>query len=103
MTCASFVFLSLTKKAHHEAPFLLPCFYVSIRSSIGDVFSYSLSVFVVSEFKPVYIKLYLFYIYYETSYTTYINHAHWYRCLCSDGRMVFVWEETGVPRGNPPV
>ena len=30
-------------------------------------------------------KLYLFYKDYETSYTTYINHARWHRCLRSDG------------------
>ena len=29
-------------------------------------------------------KLYLFYKDYETSYTTYINHARWHRCLRSD-------------------
>ena len=39
-----------------------------------------------------YFKLYLFYN--ETSYTTYINHAHWQRCLRSDGLLV---------GGNPPV
>ena len=42
-----------------------------------------------------FFKLYLFYNDYETSYTTYINHV----CV----RMVFVWEETGVPGGTPPV
>ena len=34
------------------------------------------------------VKLYLFYIDYETSYTTYINHARWHRCLRSDGLRV---------------
>ena len=34
------------------------------------------------------IKLYLFYNDYETSYTTFINHAHWHRCLRSDGLRV---------------
>jgi len=29
-------------------------------------------------------KLYLFYNDYETSYTTFINHARWHRCLRSD-------------------
>ena len=33
-------------------------------------------------------KLYLFYNDYETSYTTYINHARWHRCLRSDGLRV---------------
>ena len=33
-------------------------------------------------------KLYLFYNDYETSYTTYINHALWHRCLRSGGRRV---------------
>ena len=28
---------------------------------------------------------YLFYNDYETSYTTYINHARWHRCLRWDG------------------
>ena len=36
----------------------------------------------------VYLKLYLFYNDYETSYTTYINHARWHRCLRSDGLRV---------------
>ena len=36
-------------------------------------------------------KLYLFYTDYETSYTTYINHARWHRCLRSDGLHVPVW------------
>ena len=31
-----------------------------------------------------FFKLYLFYNDYETSYTTYINHACWHRCLRSD-------------------
>ena len=30
-------------------------------------------------------NLYLFYNDYLTSYTTYINHARWHRCLLSDG------------------
>ena len=30
-------------------------------------------------------KLYLFYNDYETSYTTYINHARWHQCLRLDG------------------
>ena len=30
-------------------------------------------------------KLHLFYNDYETSYTTYINHARWHRCLRADG------------------
>ena len=33
-------------------------------------------------------KLYLFYNDYETSYTTFINHARWHRCLRSDGLRV---------------
>ena len=33
-------------------------------------------------------KLYLFYNDYETSYTLYINHARWHRCLRSDGLRV---------------
>jgi len=33
-------------------------------------------------------NLYTFYNDYETSYTTYINHAHWHRCLRSDGLYV---------------
>ena len=33
-------------------------------------------------------KLYLFYNDYKTSYTTYINHARWHRCLRSDGLRV---------------
>ena len=33
-------------------------------------------------------KLYLFYNDYETSYTTYINHARWHRCLRTDGLRV---------------
>ena len=32
--------------------------------------------------KKIYFKLYLFYN--ETSYTTYINHVRWHRCLRSD-------------------
>ena len=35
-----------------------------------------------------YFKLYLFYNDYKTSYTTYINHARWHRCLRSDGLRV---------------
>ena len=35
-----------------------------------------------------FFKLYLFYNDYETSYTTYINHACWHRCLRSDGLLV---------------
>ena len=34
------------------------------------------------------IKLYFFYNDYETSYTTYINHARWHQCLRSDGLRV---------------
>ena len=45
-------------------------------------------------------KLYLVYNDYETSYTTYINHARWHWCL---RWTIFVWEATGVPWGNPPV
>ena len=45
-------------------------------------------------------KLYLFYNDYETSYTTYINHARWHRCLRSDGLRVGGNRSTG---GNPPV
>ena len=33
-------------------------------------------------------KLYYFYNDYVTSYTTYINHARWHRCLRSDGLRV---------------
>jgi len=33
-------------------------------------------------------KLYLFYNDYETSYTTYINHARWYWCLRVGGLRV---------------
>ena len=33
-------------------------------------------------------KLYLFYNDYETSYTTYINHTRWHRCLRSNGLRV---------------
>jgi len=33
-------------------------------------------------------KLHLFYNDYETSYTTYINHTSWHRCLRSDGLRV---------------
>mgnify|MGYP007091641023 FL=1 len=33
-------------------------------------------------------RLYLFYNNYETSYTTYISHARWYRCLRSGGLRV---------------
>ena len=40
---------------------------------------------------------YLFYKHYET---TYANNARWHRCLRS---LVLVWEESGVPGGNPPV
>ena len=36
----------------------------------------------------VFLKLYLFYNDYETSYTTYINHARWHRCLRTDGLCV---------------
>ena len=32
--------------------------------------------------------LYLSYNVFETSYTTYINHARWHRCLRSDGLRV---------------
>jgi len=35
-----------------------------------------------------FLKLYLFYNDYETSYTTYINHARWHPCLCTDGLRV---------------
>ena len=35
-----------------------------------------------------FLKLYLFYNDYETSYKTYINHARWHRCLRSDGLRV---------------
>ena len=52
------------------------------------------------QMQPLKFKLYLFYNAYKTSYTTYINHAHW-QDVCIG--MVFVWEETGVPAGNPPV
>ena len=38
-------------------------------------------------FIPI-LNFYLFYNDYETSYTTYINHARWHRCLCSDGLRV---------------
>ena len=34
-------------------------------------------------------KLYLFYNDYETSYTTYINHTRWHRCLRSGGLRVW--------------
>jgi len=34
------------------------------------------------------LNFYLFYNDYETSYTTYINHARWHRCLRSDGLRV---------------
>ena len=34
------------------------------------------------------IKLYVFYNDYETSYTTYCNHARWHRVLPSDGLRV---------------
>ena len=43
-------------------------------------------------------KLYLFNNDYETSYTTYINHARSGTNICV--RTVFMWEETGVPGGN---
>ena len=33
-------------------------------------------------------KLYLFHNDYETSYTTFIKHARWHRCLRSDGLRV---------------
>ena len=33
-------------------------------------------------------KLYLFYNDYETSYTSYVNHARWYQCLRSGGLRV---------------
>ena len=33
-------------------------------------------------------KLYIFYNDYETSYTTYINHARWHLCLRSGGLRV---------------
>ena len=36
----------------------------------------------------IYWKLYLFYNDYETSYTTYINHVRWHRCLRSNGLRV---------------
>ena len=36
----------------------------------------------------LYQTLFIFYNDYETSYTTYINHARWHRCLCSDGLRV---------------
>ena len=35
-----------------------------------------------------FVKTYLFYNDYETSYTTYINHDHWHRCLPLDGLRV---------------
>ena len=44
-----------------------------------------------------FFKLYLFINDYETSYTTYINHAGWHRFLRSDGLRV------GVPGRNSPV
>ena len=38
---------------------------------------------------PIRLSLNLiFYNVYETSYTTYINHARWHRCLHSDGLRV---------------
>ena len=43
-------------------------------------------------------KVYLFYNNYETSYTTYINHARWHRCLRSDGLRVGGNQST---RGKP--
>ena len=43
-------------------------------------------------------KVYLFYNNYETSYTTYINHARWHRCLRSDGLLVGGNQST---RGKP--
>ena len=46
------------------------------------------------------LKLYLFYNDYETSYTTYINHARWHGCLNLDGLRV---GGNRVPGGNPPV
>ena len=39
------------------------------------------SMVVIEHFK----KVYLFYNDYETSYTTYINHVRWHRCLRSSG------------------
>jgi len=35
-----------------------------------------------------FLTFYLFYNDYETSYTTYINHARWHRCLPLDGLCV---------------
>ena len=44
----------------------------------------------LSIFFYIYFLNYLFYNDYETSYTTYINHARWLRCLRS---VVLEWEE----------
>ena len=66
---------------------------------IGDVLVFDVTyISLVFEILNVYIycrhlskkkiKLYLFYNDYETSYTTYINHARWHRCLRSDGLRV---------------
>ena len=43
---------------------------------------------IILEPRAVLKKLYLFYNDYETSYTTYINHARWHQCLRSDGLRV---------------
>ena len=49
--------------------------------------NFGTSIF-VKKIKRTSIKHYLFYNDYETSYTTYIKHSRWYRCLRSDGLCV---------------
>ena len=45
-----------------------------------------LSISLFSYFNHILNFIYLFYNDYETSYTTYINHARWHRCLRSCGK-----------------
>ena len=71
-------------------------FVIMIFSVIGDVLRHVVAMcFVVRMMKRfsndgsvAMFNLYLFYNDYETSYTTYINHASWHRCLGSDGLRV---------------
>ena len=44
--------------------------------------------FTPAEISYCLFKLYLFYNNYETSYTTYINHARWHQCVRLDGLRV---------------
>jgi len=60
----------------------------SAHQWIRTLLFYSLAVFRLKRTCNLEFKLYLFYNDYETSYTTYIKHARWHRCLCSGGHRV---------------